>query len=146
MIAPIYSNLYACFLSIYQGKLHIVIVMELIQVFHSLDLDILYLSCMHRFLLSIFEYVFLDNLSGWLEALAVCSSDYLRRDPCWTKASLGWLCGTYMGHNSVNVSTVIHNFYYLIRLHAIIRFLDQICDSNLFLSGMPFPNSTAIHY
>lgn len=48
------------------------------------------------------EHVVLS--SGWMEALAFCTSDYLRCDPCRTKASLGWLRGTHLGHNTVNVS------------------------------------------
>lgn len=44
------------------------------------------------------------GLTGRVETLAICSSDYLWCDPCRTKASLGGLCGAHLGNHTLNVS------------------------------------------
>lgn len=49
-------------------------------------------------------FLCIDFYVGWMEALAICSSYYLWCYPSRTKASLGGLCGTYLGDDTLNVS------------------------------------------
>lgn len=73
------------------------------SLFHFLW-DIELLLCMSSYISFIINWIY---FTGRVETLAICSSYYLWDDTSRTEASLGGLCGAYMGDDTLNVSFLL---------------------------------------